>query len=99
MTLRKKILVLGSLYTEDLEYQRGFIGEKWINKVSDELNLKELSDDELADMWDMVYLTLDNECLVNRLNGDYEEMDKWMDVKSAFVEVVNHEARQRRGGR
>jgi len=95
--MRTRIVIreLGKQYLESENYQKGFIPQEWINIVSDTLHLKELSDEELTNMWDMVELTLNEECLYNRLNHMVEEDMNWMDVKSAFTEVVNIEARKR----
>lgn len=96
---RMEILKLAKEYLEDKDYHKSWITYEWMDKISDALGLKELNDEQLGDMWDMVYLTLENECYYYRLNGKVEEDMKWMDVKSAFVEVVNREARERRGER
>lgn len=96
MRTRNKILDLAKEYLNDSEYQRGWIPARWTERVSDELNLKNLSDDELADMWDMVYLTLNHMSSACRLNDEVDEYFKWSDVESAFTEVVNIEARCRR---
>lgn len=95
-TLRQKIERLANDYINDTEYQKGFIREKWITKITNELDLQHLSDYELANMWDMVWLTLEN------LYTYYDEKDvkkawKYMDTQSAFTEVVNMEVRRRKG--
>ena len=47
-------------------------------------------------MWDMVWLTLDSEQRIVEYDyKDIKEAIKWEDVKSAFTEVVNAEARRR----
>ena len=96
---RMEILKLAKEYLEDEHYTPCIISYEWMDKVSDALNLKELNDEQLGDMWDMVWLTLDSECMHYRLNEDVETEIKWEDVRSAFVEVVNREARNRRGER
>lgn len=97
--MRTRIVIreLAKQYLEDENYQRGFISNEWIRDITDTLHLKELDDEELSNMWDMVYLTLDNEQKFHRYSTkDIEEEIKWEDVKSAFTEVVNIEARSRR---
>lgn len=100
--MRTRIVIreLGKQYLESENYQKGFIPQEWINIVSDTLHLKELSDEELTNMWDMVWLTLDSEQRIVEYDyKDIKEAIKWEDVKSAFTEVVNQEARNRRGER
>lgn len=94
---RINIWRLAKEYMEDKNVHEGFITNEWIEKVNDALGLKELSDEELCVAWDMVFLTLDNECLIRREDNKIDEYFKWADVKSAFTEVVNIEARHRRG--
>jgi hypothetical protein len=95
-TTRQKIERLGREYLEDENYKKGFISLEWVEKLNKELNLTKLSDLELANMWDMVYLTLDHKFNYYDGNENYINAIKWMDVKSAFVEVVNKIARERR---
>lgn len=95
-TTRKIILNLAIKYMNDEKYSPHIIAKEWIDKVTETLKLRELDDLELANMWDMVYLTLENEFHY------YKERDaalsmKYLDVQSAFTEVVNVEARRRRG--
>ena len=77
-------------------YHRGWIDGEWIEKVTDTLNLKNLSDEGLADMWDMVYLTLDHAYNFHNENDDWKTAMKYLDVQSAFTEVDNLEARRRK---
>ena len=95
-TTRMIVEELAKEYLNDENYQWGFISGKWINKITDELNLKNLSNLELANMWDMVHLTLRNQFHYYDGNGDHKTADKYRDVESAFTEVVNMEARFRR---
>lgn len=95
-TTRMIIEDLANEYINDANYEWGFISRKWIDRITDELNLKNLSDLELSNMWDMVYLTIRNEFYYYDRNGDYKTADKYRDVESAFTEVVNIEARARR---
>lgn len=95
-TTRTIILNLAKNYLDDEKYQKSFITKEWVDRVTEALKLRELDDLELANMWDMVYLTLENEFHY------YKERDaalsmKYLDVQSAFTEVVNVEARRRRG--
>lgn len=98
-TTRRIIEELAKEYLEDENYHQGFVYGNWVKKLTDELGLEKLSDLELANMWDMVYLTLDNEFHYYDRNKDYEQADKYRDVTSAFTEIVNLEARNRRKGR
>lgn len=95
-TTKQTILELAEEYLNDKDYHRGIILKPWIDRVTEELNLKKLSDMELSNMWDMVHLTLDVQYYRNRLNGEFEKSMKYLDVQSAFTEVVNAEARRRR---
>ena len=97
-TTRIIIEELAKEYLKSPNYHRGWIDAEWVDRVTDELNLKELNDLELSNMWDMVYLTLDHIYHYHRVNDDLETAVKYMDVQSAFTEVVNAEARRRRGG-
>lgn len=96
-TKRNKILNLAKEYLNDENYQEGFITTDWIKRIREELKLNECNDLELAEMWDIVFLTINNEYLIERLNGNVKEAIKWEDVKSAFIEVVNQVARERKG--
>lgn len=95
-TTRMIILELAKEYLNDKGYHRGFINGEWVEKVTDTLNLKNLDSLELSNMWDMVYLTLNNEFYHYDRNKEYDKAMKYMDVQSAFTEVVNAEARRRR---
>ena len=83
-------------YLGHSNYCRGIIDGEWVERVTTTLNLKQLSDEELADMWDMVYLTLDHAYNFHNENGDWKTAMKYLDVQSAFTEVVNLEARRRK---
>lgn len=93
---RRIIEQLAKEYLEHPNYHRGWIDNEWIEKITDTLNLKNLSDDALCDMWDMVYLTLDHEYNFHDSNENYRTAMKYLDVQSAFTEVVNLEARRRK---
>ena len=95
-TTRTLIRELANEYLEDANYHRGIISGEWIDRVSDELNLINLTDLELSNMWDMVWMTLECEYSHHRINNEFDEAMKYLDVQSAFTEVVNREARIRR---
>lgn len=92
---RRIIERLAEEYLKSSDYHRSFITKNWIDKVTDELDLRNLSDYELCNMWDMVYLTLDHRYVQYR--EDFKKGMDYIDVQSAFTEVVNVEARRRRG--
>jgi hypothetical protein len=96
MRTRKIIEDLADYYLKHPNYHRGWIDDEWIGIVTDTLKLKQLSDDELCDMWDMVYLTLDHAYNYYNSNEDWRTAMKYLDVQSAFTEVVNVEARRRK---
>lgn len=87
---------LAEQYLADANYHRGIITGEWIEKVSNALNLKNITNLELSDMWDMVYLTLDGEIDRYEECNDLKNVFKYIDVRSAFIEVVNAEARKRK---
>lgn len=82
---------------------RGFITEENINWVTDHLMLKELTNEELSQMWE----TVDH--FFEEIMGNLDERGQvisWkpytpeiafaMDTDSAWKEVINLEARRRR---
>lgn len=95
-TTRTLIKELATDYLNDPNYEPWIISNEWINKITEELGLKHLTDLELSNMWDMVYLTIRNEFYHYERNKDYEMADKYIDLESAFTVVVNIEARARR---
>lgn len=96
MRTRTVIKDLADYYLKQPDYHRGWISDTMIEIVSYTLGLKHLDDDELCDMWDMVYLTLDHEYNFYKDNEDWKTAMKYLDVQSAFTEVVNVEARRRK---
>ena len=62
---------LAKEYLEASDYHRGFINGEWVERVTSELHLRELSDIELSNMWDMVYLTLDHKFNYYDRNKEY----------------------------
>lgn len=98
----KKAFAIGCLakeYVYDLKdgkAHRGFITKEWIEKVSDKLELSEASNHQLSEIWEMIA-----DLLEKQIDGLYEaknakEAWQYIDTKSAFLEVVNMEARSRR---
>ena len=96
-TTRRIIEDLAEEYLNSKDYHRGFINHEWIEKITLELDLRNLTDYELSNMWDMVYLTLNNRFNHYYVNEEHRKAMKYLDVQSAFTEVVNVEARRRRG--
>lgn len=95
-TTRMIIEELAKEYLKDPEYVHGFINGEWVDRITNELKLKDLSDLELSNMWDMVYLTLENIFHYYDMDVDTRSIAiKYLDVKSAFLEVVNMDARRR----
>lgn len=95
-TNKELILELAEEYLKDKDYKKGIITNAWVDRVSSTLGLSRLDDLGLSNMWDTVYLTLHCEYLERRATNDDSCMD-YSDVKSAFLEVVNVEARKRKG--
>lgn len=96
LTTRHIIESLAKEYLKDENYTHGFITYEWIDKIAEKLKFKELDDLGLANMWDMVYLTLDSEFNYHRENGNVQMAIKYRDVTSAFTEAVNSEVRRRK---
>ena len=96
LTKRMRIKGLAEEYLSDKNYHWGIINEEWQKRLTDELSLRTLSDEELSDIWDFVAMTLDCEIYVNMINEDRTKATRYMDCKGAFVEVINSEARRRR---
>lgn len=95
-TTRQTIERLAEEYLKDENYTHGWASSEWVEKVSVALNLEKLSDLELSNMWDMVYLVLENSCHYYDRNGNSSMGYKYLDVQSAFTEIVNIEARKRK---
>ena len=97
--MKRTIIEMAKAYVEDLHkgnVRIGIIPSEWVEKVSNSLNLKDLSDEELSNMWMNVCETLSDMIDTMRENEIKEAYD-YIDAKSAFLEVVNAEARSRRG--
>lgn len=81
----------------------GFIKAEHIKLVTDSLILEELETEELNEMWHAVADYFDRLYCVFNENGDIidykpysKDIEFYRDTKSAFLEVVNMEARKRR---
>lgn len=72
-------------------YSWGIMTSEWKNRIANELNLKNLSDLELSNMWDMVHLTLRNEFYYHDRNKNYDIADKYLDIENLFLEVIFNE--------
>jgi hypothetical protein len=98
----KKIveLVFRAYKEKESTIQRGFITQQNIDWVTDHLMLKYLSDKELSEMWFVVHDYFTNEM------AEYDENKEiigWKpnksferDTESAWLEVINLEARRRK---
>ena len=87
---------------ENITY--GFIDAENITLVTNALMLTELTDEELVEMWNAVAEYFDRKYCVYNENDEIvgfvpwtEEVEFIRDTKSAWLEVINHEARRRRG--
>lgn len=90
------IMDMAKEYIADSNVKTGFISGEWIDRITQALNLENLSDLELSNMWDMVDLTVRNLYYYYYINGEKDMAFKYLDTVSAFTEVVNREARRRR---
>ena len=93
---RMIILGLAEDYINDENWHRGRISSEWIEKITNALGLEELSFCELWNMRDMVELTLESEINFYERNYERRTARKYLDAQSAFIEVVNAEARRRK---
>ncbi len=87
------------------EITRGFITQEHIEWVTDHLMLRELTDQELSEMWEAVDEFFDDMMAERDENGNITgwkpytpEIAFAMDTDSAWKEVINVEARRRRAG-
>lgn len=87
------------------EITRGFITQENIEWVTDHLMLRELSNEELSEMWEAVDIYFDDQLGIRDENGTLigwkpynEETSFLMDTDSAWKEVINVEARRRKSG-
>lgn len=108
MLTKKDLLVIVQLtfkryekYREDIN--PGFIKAGHIKLVTDSLHLEELETEELNEMWhavedyfDRLYCEFDKSGMIIGYKSYSEDISFYMDTKSAFLEVINMEARKRR---
>lgn len=87
------------------EITRGFITQEHIEWVTDHLMLRELTDQELSEMWETVDEFFDDIMAERDEKGNITgwkpytpEIAFAMDTDSAWKEVINVEARRRRAG-
>jgi len=74
---------------------KSFISFKQMDEVADAMGLKEMSDKELNRAWDLYYYTLTKEAFSDE-EGSLVKWEKYDDAASAFAEVINREARERK---
>jgi hypothetical protein len=94
-------LVFRAYKTKEDEIQRGVISEENIEWVSDHLMLEYLSNEELSEMWKAVddYFTkirLDKTGENWRTDIPTKEFSFYSDTMSAWLDVINREARIRK---
>lgn len=76
--------------------QRHFITYDQMDEVAKATGLKEMSDKELARAWKVCYYTLNREAFKEDDSEDLKRYAKYSDAASAFAEVINREARERK---
>lgn len=108
MFTKKDLMVIVHLTFKRYEKHRedinpGFMKAEHIKLVTDSLILEELETKELNEMWHAVADYFDRLYCVFNENGDIidykpysKDIEFYRDTKSAFLEVVNMEARKRR---
>lgn len=81
----------------------GFIKREHIDLVTNSLFLEELEAEELGEMWyaveeyfDRLYCEFDENGIITGYKPYSKDIEFYRDTKSAFLEVVNMEARRRR---
>ena len=92
MTNEKLMQVYDEYKTKEIV--RGFISYENVDWVSEKLGLSSLSDEELSILWDTVWDFFTN---MERKEEDIDKAFFMQDTRSAWLEVINHEARKRRG--
>lgn len=82
---------------------RGFIKEEHIKLVADSLMLEELKNEELNEMWqavdkyfDTLYCEIGEDGEIIGFKPYDEDTEFYRDTQSAWLEVVNEEARKRK---
>lgn len=94
-------LVFRAYKTKEDKIEKGFINNEDIEWVSDHLMLAYLSNEELSEMWKAVdmYFTkirLDEKGENWRTDISTKEFSFYSDTMSAWLEVINREARIRK---
>ena len=89
----KKVIKIADDY--ESKAQRGFITYSQMDEVAKAMGLKEMSDSELSRAWNVYYYVLQRESLSDN-EGALKEWVKYQDAASAFAEVINREARERK---
>jgi hypothetical protein len=79
----------------EAEADRGWITPDQIEKYSNLMGLAGLSDEELSRAWEVYYAVLSREAFSDE-PGSIEKYKKYSDAASAFAEIINREARNRR---
>lgn len=77
----------------ELEVVRGVITYENAEKVNEWLGLKELSNMELSGAWELVWDYFTDLSRKSQIEKEWEKAD---DTRSAWLEVINMEARDRR---
>ena len=89
----KKVIEIADDY--ESKAHKGFISYKEMDEVANKMGLKDMSDSELARAWKVYYYILSKESFSDE--GDsFEKWEKYSDAASAFAEVINREARERK---
>lgn len=89
----KKVIKIADDY--EAKAQRHFITYGQMDEVAKAMGLKEMSDGELARAWKVYYYVLQRESLSDE-GGALKKWKKYGDAASAFAEVINREARERK---
>jgi len=92
VTPKETELILKTADEYEKTAQKGWITYEAIDKITEKLGLKQLSQLDLSRMWEIVYYTLEKAAFEN----DGENYEKYSDAASAFAEVINMEARRRK---
>lgn len=92
VTPKETELILKTADEYEKTAQKGWITYEAIDKITEKLGLKHLSQLDLSRMWEIVYYTLEKAAFEN----DGKNYEKYSDAASAFAEVINMEARRRK---
>ena len=91
MNILNEIMKIKKHYEDHNDIVRGILFEREIKFIQETLNLKESSETQISNVYNMANLYFDNELLVLRLN-DNLDVDKYFqiqDCKSAIQTVIN----------